>query len=145
MLRGASMHISKILKNLALTSLLFNGIFEAAATTRKKAAKKLLAFFSLSLLREELPKLRFLDDRPVRDNDRAAAIAWLKGGCAEEKKVFKAMQEREQERLQGYVTNLRVLQVRPNYMSIWSSASSLAINGEKSKIALLLPKSAAGL
>ncbi|CDI87227.1 leucine rich repeat protein, putative [Eimeria praecox] len=59
-----------------------------------------------------LPALRYLDDRPVKEEDREAALAWFRGGWEEEQKVIKAYKEREQEILRGHVSTLRRLQTQ---------------------------------
>ncbi|KAL8273453.1 hypothetical protein Esti_002519 [Eimeria stiedai] len=59
---------------------------------------------------EDLPALKFFDDRPVTDLDKRAAIAWYEGGDAEEQKVLAAHRERQQNALKGHVLNLRTLQ-----------------------------------
>ncbi|CDJ63025.1 leucine rich repeat protein, putative [Eimeria necatrix] len=58
----------------------------------------------------DLQALRFLDERPVKEQDHEAAIAWFRGGWEEEQKVVKAHREREQEILRGHVSTLRRLQ-----------------------------------
>lgn len=60
----------------------------------------------------DLPGLRFLDDRPVKQEDQDAAIAWFRGGEDEERDVLKAHREREQEIMRGHVSSLRLIQVR---------------------------------
>lgn len=57
-----------------------------------------------------LPALRYLDDRPVKEVDHEAALAWFRGGWEEEQKVIRAHKEREQETLRGHVSTLRRLQ-----------------------------------
>ncbi|OEH78622.1 leucine rich repeat-containing protein [Cyclospora cayetanensis] len=57
-----------------------------------------------------LPTLRYLDDRPVKEEDREAAIAWFRGGWEEEKKVILAHRQREQDILRGRVSTLRSMQ-----------------------------------
>lgn len=59
----------------------------------------------------DLQALRFLDERPVKEQDHEAAIAWFRGGWEEEQKVVQAHREREQEILRGHVSTLRRLQV----------------------------------
>lgn len=54
--------------------------------------------------------LKFLDDRPVKQVDKEAAIAWFIGGENEERKVLKAFWEKEQAILRGHVSSLRILQ-----------------------------------
>ncbi|CDJ50029.1 leucine rich repeat protein, putative [Eimeria brunetti] len=57
-----------------------------------------------------LPALRYLDDRPVKEEDHEAALAWFRGGWEEEQKVIKAHKEREQEVIRGHISTLRRLQ-----------------------------------
>ena len=59
-----------------------------------------------------ISSLKFLDDRPVFDKDRSAAIAWEKGGLVAEREERQRWTRMEQERILASVNALRVIRNR---------------------------------
>lgn len=50
-----------------------------------------------------IPCLLYLDDRPVKEVDRDAAEAWMRGGFEEEKKVRKAYYDEQRRKERNYI------------------------------------------
>lgn len=64
------------------------------------------------VLLNALPKLSYLDDRPVKDVERVCARAWAEGGREAEARARREFNQQEEERLTGYVKGNRELQER---------------------------------
>lgn len=85
------------------------------------------------------PNLRYLDDRPVFDDERRAVTAWAAGGAAAEKaerqNIAKEVQEKHERHMEEFREMVRVAQRQANGSPVASSSDGEDDEGDDSSAA----------